>query len=282
MEREDSLYRNREETSSSSRQKDEYERTDEEKREFVDTLWNDIKDGARELVSQEPLLGGLIYSKILNQPTFEKSLSYVLSSKIANAQVLAGQWQELMFEAIQKEPVISYCALRYSRGNGPACPNPTHCFLIYKGFHGLQTQRVSHWLWGHGRKPLACYMQSLVSETFGMDLHPAAMFGRGVMIDHATSIVVGETAVIGDGCTLFHGVTLGGTGKTRGDRHPKLGKRVVVGSNASILGNVKVADDCKIGSSAVLVHDVPPGTTIVGTKGKVLSGKYGSALRSRL
>ena len=105
------------------------------------------------------------------------------------------------------------------------------------------------------------------------------MFGRGVMIDHATSIVVGETAVIGDGCTLFHGVTLGGTGKTRGDRHPKLGKRVVVGNVASILGNVKVADDCKIGSSAVLVHDVPP-LTIVGTKGKVLSGKYGSALRS--
>lgn len=286
MEREDSLYRNREETpSSSSRQKDEYERTDEEKREFVDTLWNDIKDGARELVSQEPLLGGLIYSKILNQPTFEKSLSYVLSSKIANAQVLAGQWQELMFEAMQKEPVISYCAatdIRACVERDPACPNPTHCFLFYKGFHGLQTQRVSHWLWGHGRKPLACYMQSLVSETFGMDLHPAAMFGRGVMIDHATSIVVGETAVIGDGCTLFHGVTLGGTGKTRGDRHPKLGKRVVVGSNASILGNVKVADDCKIGSSAVLVHDVPRGTTIVGTKGKVLSGKYGSALRSRL
>ena len=128
MEREDSLYRNREETSSSSRQKDEYERTDEEKREFVDTLWNDIKDGAHELVSQEPLLGGLIYSKILNQPTFEKSLSYVLSSKIANAQVLAGQWQELMFEAMQKEPVISYCAATdiracVERGSGVSKPD---------------------------------------------------------------------------------------------------------------------------------------------------------------
>jgi len=284
MEREESMY-NRTRDEPSTREENEYERTDEEKLEFVRAVWRDITEGAQELVSREPLLGGLIYSKILNQPTFEKSLSYVLSSKIANAQVLAGQWQELMFEAIQKEPVISYSAatdIRACVERDPACPNPTHCFLFYKGFHGLQTQRVSHWLWGHERKPLACYMQSLVSEKFGMDLHPAAMFGRGVMIDHATSIVVGETAVIGDGCTLFHGVTLGGTGKIRGDRHPKLGKRVVVGSNASILGNVKVADDCKIGSSAVLVHDVPRGTTIVGTKGKVLSGKYGSALRSRL
>jgi len=284
MEREESIY-NRTRDEPSTREENEYERTDEEKLEFVRAVWRDITEGAQELVSREPLLGGLIYSKILNQQTFEKSLSYVLSSKIANAQVLAGQWQELMFEAIQKEPVISYSAatdIRACVERDPACPNPTHCFLFYKGFHGLQTQRVSHWLWGHERKPLACYMQSLVSEKFGMDLHPAAMFGRGVMIDHATSIVVGETAVIGDGCTLFHGVTLGGTGKIRGDRHPKLGKRVVVGSNASILGNVKVADDCKIGSSAVLVHDVPRGTTIVGTKGKVLSGKYGSALRSRL
>ena len=131
--------------------------------------------GAQELVSREPLLGGLIYSKILNQQTFEKSLSYVLSSKIANAQVLAGQWQELMFEAIQKEPVISYSAATDIRASWNATQRvqTQHiAFSFYKGFHGLQTQRVSHWLWGHERKPLACYMQSLVSEKFGMDLPP--------------------------------------------------------------------------------------------------------------
>jgi serine O-acetyltransferase len=255
----------------------------EEDERYVRKVWEDIKRGAEDLVKEEPLLGGLIYSKILNQRSFEKSLSYLLSSKIGNAQVLSGQWQELIFQAIVENPQIALFAAKdilAIRERDPACTNAVHCYLFYKGFSGLQTQRVSHWLWKRNRKQLAFYMQSLVSEIFGMDLHPAAKFGHGIMIDHATSVVVGETAVIGDNCTLFHGVTLGGTGKERGDRHPKLGNRVVVGSNASILGNVRVGDDCKIGSSAVLVHDVPQGTTIVGTKGKVL--KRNSLMRSRL
>ena len=149
--------------------------------------------------------GGSIYSKILNQQTFEKSLSYVLSSKIANAQVLAGQWQELMFEAIQRNqssPILRPQIFVHAWNATQRVQTQHIAFSFIRDSTGLQTQRVSHWL-EHERKPLACYMQSLVSEKFGMDLHPAAMFGRGVMIDHATNTVVGEPQSLEMGARYF-------------------------------------------------------------------------------
>ena len=196
--------------------------------------------GAQELAIKEPLLGGFLYSKILNQPTFERSLAFLLATKLATSTILASQWNDLIIDAIttsaeeeqNKSPGAGSIAaaaradLEAIKYRDPACPSYVHAFLFYKGFQGLQAQRVSHWLWGHKRKVLACMVQSSISETFGMDLHPGAKFGRGIMIDHATGIVVGETAVVDDDCSLFHGVTLGGTGKEAGDRHPKLQKRV--------------------------------------------------------
>lgn len=254
-----------------------------------DPIWESLRAGAQALVDKEPLMGGFVYATILNQPSFERALGFLLASKIANTTILAGQWNDLFMDALNGTNEESH---REYRGPGtgsigdaaradlkaiverdPACPSYTHAFCFFKGFQGLQAQRVSHWLWGHKRKILACKVQSLISEVFGMDLHPAARFGRGVMIDHGHGVVVGETAVVDDDCTLLHGVTLGGTGKVRGDRHPKLGKRVVVGSNASVLGNVKVGDDCKIGAGAALIHDLPPRTTIVGHKGRVVTKK---------
>lgn len=259
-----------------------------------DEIWASLRQGGQELVEKEPLMGGFVYATILNQPTFERALAFLVASKIANATILQGQWNDLIMEAlnatneegnrVQNGPgtgSISEAAredLKAIVERDPACPSYTHAFCFFKGFQGLQAQRVSHWLWGHHRKVLACKMQSLVSEVFNMDLHPAAKFGRGIMIDHGHGVVVGETAVVDDGCTLLHGVTLGGTGKVRGDRHPKLGKRVVVGSNASVLGNITVGHDCKIGAGAALMHDLPPNTTVVGHKGRVVTKKTMSKL----
>jgi|TARA_B100001540_G_scaffold304005_1_gene313253 serine O-acetyltransferase len=256
------------------------------------------KQGAQELAEKEPLLGGFLYSKILNQPSFERSLAFLIATKLATSTILASQWNDLIIDAITSSaeeeaanPVekgktrapgtgsIAAAAradLEAIKERDPACPSYVHAFLFYKGFQGLQSQRVSHWLWGHGRALLACTVQSNISETFGMDLHPGAKFGRGIMIDHATGIVVGETAVVDDDCSLFHGVTLGGTGKVAGDRHPKLQKRVSVGAHASVLGNITIGHDSKIGASASILHDLPPRSVVVGHKGVVVRKKQGS------
>lgn len=238
------------------------------------------------------MLGGFVYSTILNQPTFERSLAFILASKLASDTILASQWNDLIIDALtstaEEEAKSSSnkghdlppgtvsitdaarADLRAINHRDPACPNYTHAFLFFKGFQGLQLQRVSHWLWSRGRTVIASSVQSIISETFGMDLHPAAKFGRGIMIDHGTGVVVGETAVVEDDCSLFHGVTLGGTGKVGGDRHPKIGKRVVMGAYSSVLGNITIGHDSKIGASASILHDLPPRSVVVGHKGIVI------------
>lgn len=141
---------------------------------------------------------------------------------------------------------------------------------ITQGFHGLQAHRVSNWLWRQGRKSLASAIQSRVSQVIGMDIHPAAQIGHSIMFDHATGIVIGETAVVGNGCSLLHGVTLGGTGKEHGDRHPKLGDNVIVGAGATVLGNIKIGDGAKIAACSVVVKEVAPGVTVAGCPAKVV------------
>ena len=264
-----------------------------------DPLWESLRKGAQELVEKEPLLGGFVYSIILNQPTFERSLAFLLASKLATSTILASQWNDLIIDGMAStaEEEVEYMSKKNKPhgptpvpGSGsiasaaradleaamirdPACPSYTHAFLFFKGFQGLQAQRVSHWLWLRGRSVLASTVQSHISEVFGMDLHPGAKFGRGVLIDHATGIVVGETSVVEDDCSLFHGVTLGGTGKTGGNRHPKLQKRVVVGAHASVIGNITIGHDCKIGASSTILHDLPPHSVVVGQKGRVILDK---------
>lgn len=233
-----------------------------------------------------------MFSTVLNQPTFERSLAFLLAGKLATDTIMATQWNDLIIDALTstgEEDARSGSGERYGPAPGmgsianaaladleaikhrdPACPNFTHAFLFFKGFQGLQAQRVSHWLWRKGRTVIASSMQSIISTKFGMDLHPAAKFGRGIMMDHGTGVVVGETAVVEDDCTLFHGVTLGGTGKVAGDRHPKIGKRVVMGAYCSVLGNIKIGHDSKIGASAAILHDLPPRSVVVGHKGIVI------------
>jgi serine O-acetyltransferase len=146
----------------------------------------------------------------------------------------------------------------------PACDAYCLPLLYYKGFHAIQAHRINHALWLAGRKTLSYFLQNRASEVFGVDIHPAARLGRGIMIDHGTGVVIGETAVLGDNISMLHGVTLGGSGKHSGDRHPKIGNGVMIGANASILGNIRIHDCAKIGAGSVVVQDVPAYTTAIG------------------
>ena len=153
----------------------------------------------------------------------------------------------------------------------PACRGYVQPFLFFKGFQALQTHRVAHWLWTQGRETLAFYLQSRVSELFQMDIHPATRIGRGIFVDHGTGIVIGETAVVGDDVSMLHGVTLGGTGAERGDRHPKVGKGVLLGAGAKVLGNIKIGDYAKVASGSVVLRDVPAGCTAAGVPARLVN-----------
>jgi serine O-acetyltransferase len=153
----------------------------------------------------------------------------------------------------------------------PACKGYVQPFLFFKGFLSLQTQRVAHWLWGEGRETMALYLQSRMSELFQVDIHPAARIGRGVFIDHGTGIVIGETAVIGDDVSMLHGVTLGGTGAERGDRHPKIGRGVLLSAGAKVLGNIEIGDYAKIAAGSVVLKPVPAGCTAAGVPARLVN-----------
>ncbi|MEM9707026.1 MAG: serine O-acetyltransferase, partial [Pseudomonadota bacterium] len=141
-------------------------------------------------------------------------------------------------------------------------------FLYYKGYLSLQAQRVANWLWRHDRKQLALYLQSRMSELFQVDIHPATKIGKGVFIDHATGVVIGETAVVGDDVSILQNVTLGGTGKEKGDRHPKIGRGALISVGANVLGNIEVGEGAKVAAGSVVLHPVPPYCTVAGVPAK--------------
>lgn len=229
-----------------------------------------------DLASQ--LMPGILEDSVLKWASLEEALATHLASKLSWAAAPTERWQSILFTAfkngisIQGVPTQELIKkdLLVIKERDPACPSLGHAFLYFKGFHGLQVHRAANWLWHNGQRSLASVLQSRASEVFGMDIHPAAQIGCGVMIDHGTGVVIGETAKVGNGCTLLHGVTLGGTGKQHGDRHPKLGSNVLVGAGASILGNVSIGDGAKIGASAVVLTDIPPSATAVGCPAKVI------------
>ncbi|KAI5081203.1 hypothetical protein GOP47_0004386 [Adiantum capillus-veneris] len=253
-----------------------------------DSLWNDIRQDAEEMCEEErgsllgveasELLLGIVKSSVLDQGSLEEALSAHLASKLSSDSAPSHRWYAILLKAFTQGTSPSGNNIRdlmrqdltAIKERDPACPSSGHAFLYFKGFHGIQVYRAAHWLWWKGLKSLASALQSRSSEVFGMDIHPAAQLGSGIMIDHATGVVIGETAVVGNGCTLLHGVTLGGNGKQQGDRHPKLGYNVLVGASASILGNVKVGDGAKIGASAVVLNDIPDFATAVGCPAKII------------
>lgn len=239
----------------------------------VDPVWSHICEEARAAVRDEPLLGGFIHSGILHHATLEKALAYRFSLKLASAEMSEQILREIADEAYDADAELGQAARAdivavYDRD--PACHRFMQPILFFKGFQAVQAYRIGHRLWAQGRRDLAYFVQMRVSEAFGVDIHPNARIGKGIMIDHAHSIVIGETAVVGDNVSMLHSVTLGGTGKEDGDRHPKIGNGVLIGAGAKILGNIHVGACSRIAAGSVVLNDVPDSTTVAGVPAKVI------------
>lgn len=238
-----------------------------------DPVWQRVCDEAYEAVGNEPLLGGLIHSSLLHHKNMESALAFRFSMKLTSGEMSEQILREIADEAYTTDPNLGQAAradLMAVYDRDPACHRFIQPLLFFKGYQAVQAYRVGHWLWATGRRDLAYFVQMRVSEVFGVDIHPAAVVGRGIMIDHAHSIVIGETAVVGDNVSMLHSVTLGGTGKEDGDRHPKIGNGVMIGAGAKVLGNIHVGYCSRIAAGSVVLHDVPHNTTVAGVPAKVI------------
>lgn len=239
-----------------------------------DPLWSAILLEAQEAAEVEPLLASFLHMTVLRHRSLEDVLAFHLSSKLASPVMDARALMELFREAFASDECV-IASVRadieacYERD--PACDGYATPLLYFKGFHAIQSQRITHWLWQNGRQPLALFLQNRISEVTGADIHPAARLGHGILLDHGTGVVVGETAVIGNNVSILHGVTLGGSGKERGDRHPKIGDGVMLGAGAAVLGNIHVGECAKVGAGSVVLDDVPAHCTVAGVPARVVS-----------
>lgn len=245
-----------------------------EKLDFCDPIWLALRSQADASAREEPSLASFVHVTILKHERLEGALSYHLAKKIGGEDLSPMLAREIVDEALEAEPAIGEAVradLSAVFERDPACHRYLDAFLFYKGFLAIQSHRIAHWLWSSNRKTMALFIQSRVSEVFGVDIHPAARLGRGIMMDHATGIVIGETAVVDDDVSMLHGVTLGGTSTERVDRHPKIGRGVLIGAGAMIIGNITVGDYAKIGSGSVVTKPVPSGCTAVGVPAKLVN-----------
>lgn len=232
-----------------------------------DTIWKQLLQETRQKAESEPILASYLHATVLNHKSLEDALSFHLANKLATPNLPAMSIREIVSSALNGSAEIREAIRRDLEAvvrRDPASHGISEPFLHYKGFHALESYRVSHWLWVADRKALACYLQNRISEVFGVDIHPAARIGKGILMDHATGIVIGETSVVEDDVSLLHEVTLGGTGKTSGDRHPKVRRGVLIGAGAKILGNVEIGEGSKVAAGSVVLDDVPPHTTVAG------------------
>lgn len=238
-----------------------------------DPVWDMLRKTSLEHASQEPLLASFLHATILNHDSLEDALSFHLATKLDSPTASALLIREIIEEALKTSDVISQ-AMRadmiatYERDS--ACECLSTPFLFYKGFHALQSYRVAHWLWQNKRFPLASFLQNHIATAFSVDIHPAAQIGKGIMLDHATGIVIGETAVIEDNVSIMQSVTLGGTGNETGDRHPKIRQGVLIGAGSKILGNIEVGEGAHISSGSVVLKPVPAHTVVAGVPAKII------------
>ena len=242
-------------------------------------LWEELRFEADRVAAREEILRGFLDVAVLRPTNFVLGLGSLLARKLGELSMPVERLGDLVLAAMADEPAIIAAAaadLVAIRTRDPAAESYLTPFLYYKGFHALQWHRVGHWLWRSRRRDLAHFLQSRVSEVFAVDIHPAVPIGSGVFIDHATGLVVGETAVIGDDVSILHEVTLGGTGKERGDRHPKVRNGVLLGAGAKVLGNVEIGRDAKVAAGSVVLRDVPPGATVAGVPARIVSWSSGS------
>ena len=227
----------------------------------LDPVWDRISTEAQEAVEKQPLMGGLIHACILHHPTIEKALSYRIAAKLCSNEMSMVILREIVESAYDADPSLVAAAradLMAVFERDPACHRLLQPILYFKGYQAVQAYRVAHWLWTQGDYDLSYFFQMRISEIFGVDIHPAARIGQGIMIDHAHSIVIGETAVVGDNVSMLHSVTLGGTGKEEEDRHPKIEDGVLIGAGAKVLGNIRIGHCSRIAAGSVVLEDVPP------------------------
>ncbi len=237
-------------------------------------VWNQLRAAAEETARAEPHLASQMNAVILSHTDLAAALGFQIARKLGDAELGAMSVREICRDAFEADPSIVEAAeadLRAVAERDPAIKSLLQPFLYFKGFQALQGYRVAHWLWTQGRESLAFHFQSRMSELFQVDIHPAARLGSGLFLDHGTGIVIGETAVVGDDVSMLHNVTLGGTGAERGDRHPKIGKGVLLGAGAKVLGAITVGDYAKVASGSVVLKPVPAGCTVAGVPARLVN-----------
>jgi serine O-acetyltransferase len=236
-------------------------------------LWRAMCAEVTTMAEAEPILASFFHTTVLRHRSFAEALAYHLSSKLSGGALDGRALMELIGEALGADSDIVLAALtdaKAVRERDPACKGYSTPLLFFKGYQALQCYRVAHWFWGKRREALALMLQNRISEVFAVDIHPAARIGRGILLDHGTGFVVGETAVIDDHVSILQEVTLGGTGKEQGDRHPKIRHGVLIGAGAKILGNIVVGEGAKVGAGSVVLDNVPPHCTVAGVPAKVV------------
>ncbi|MBI0434640.1 serine O-acetyltransferase [Roseomonas sp. KE0001] len=248
--------------------------------ELTDALWHQLRREAEAAQTASPTLAPLFLESILNQPDFPTAAFHRIAARLRNDTIS----HSIIFQAFQQASRADAALVLGLKADiaavferDPACERLIEPFLYFKGFHAIQLHRLNHWLWKQGERDLALYLQSRASEVFQADIHPAARIGRGILLDHATGLVIGETAEIGDDVSLLQGVTLGGTGKEAGDRHPKIRRGVIIGAGAKILGNIEVGEDARIAAGSVVLAPVPPRTTVAGVPARPVRMDQGAA-----
>ncbi|MDX8434191.1 MULTISPECIES: serine O-acetyltransferase [Mesorhizobium] len=249
----------------------------------VDPIWRSIRDEAMEAVNRDPLLAAFLYATILNQESLEEAVIHRLAERLDHQDVGSDLIRQTFNAMLADNPDWSATVrvdIQAYYDRDPACDRFIMPVLYFKGFHAIQTHRLAHWLWNQGRRDFALYLQSRSSSVFQTDINPAARIGKGIFVDHATGLVVGETAVIEDDVSILHGVTLGGTGKAGGDRHPKIRRGVLIGAGAKILGNIEVGHCSKIAAGSVVLSPVPHNKTVAGVPARVV-GETGCDQPSR-
>ena len=233
----------------------------------VDPIWDAIRQEVEQKIQLEPLLASFLQAAVLAHGTLEQSLSLHLAHKLGAPTLTEGFLRDVIDDSMAADASIGASIradLQAFRERDPACARYSVPLLYFKGFHALEAHRIGHFLWHQGRSELALYLQSRVSEVFAVDIHPAAEIGSGILLDHATGLVIGETAVVEDHVSLLHEVTLGGTGKATGDRHPKVRSGVLIGAGAKILGNVEIGEGAKVAAGSMVLNDVPAHCTVAG------------------
>jgi serine O-acetyltransferase len=245
----------------------------------VDPVWEAVRSGARQIVMDEPSLANMAISSILNHDSFEQALAHRLAARLDHDDVSADIVRQAFAETLMDAPEIGHNArvdLAATLERDPACNRALEPLLYFKGYQAIQTHRFAHAMHQAGRRDFALYLQSRASQVFQVDINPAVVMGKGIMLDHGTGLVIGETAVIGDNVSMLQSVTLGGTGKSDQDRHPKIGNGVLIGAGAKVLGNIKIGDCSRIGAGSVVLKEVPPRVTVAGVPAKVI-GEAGCA-----